>query len=67
MNHDQIILPHGYEPRFCGLCARFQPHPMLITREDPATIADRERYKRVTALAKAEGRPRTYDELFGED
>ena len=67
MTHDQIILPHGYEPRVCGMCARFESHPDLINREDPATIADRAHYYRVTAQARAEGRPRTYAELFGDN
>jgi hypothetical protein len=36
-------------------------------KEDPASIAERDRYNAATARAKLEGRARTYTEIFGED
>jgi hypothetical protein len=36
-------------------------------KEDPRTVAERERYYAATAQAKAEGRPRTYEDIFGEE
>lgn len=52
-----------------------EPEPIVVPaahtpkgyQEDPAITADRERMYAAQATARAEGRPRTYEDIFGDD